>query len=317
MPHSVDRYLKIYLAGTSHDTSWPLEGSQGTTLPRPRGVSSSTRHKTAVSRTSKATIPQGRTFLISSSSVDWLIRIMLYQFDSAAFQSQLSTCWFYWIWERTHTSPIDSIGFRTKNSCHLSCIVGAFPIESFCHSETFSRIRKAIPTISSQLWSPQLKPVQNHNCFRALPSVQFVGDPNMCAEDPVNLYSQYLFSLLFETRQREFWPCSLNKYIYPYPRPTILSKNMQEDKHTVKLKTSSWEQKKHQHSSSHSFWGPKELLLRSLPRSHAMLANSCGATSINPPRHGSGCTWEALLVKDHAKWIRALAKGEEGWRSLR
>ena len=123
---------------------------------------------------------------------------------------------------------------------------GSIPpiLSFFCHSGTFSSIRKAIPTISSQLWSPQLKPVQNHNCFRALPSVQFVGDPNMCAEDPVNLYSQYLFSLLLETRQREFWPCSLNKYIYPYPRPTILSKTkMQEDKHTVKLKTSSWEKK--------------------------------------------------------------------------
>ena len=140
MPHSVDRYLKIYLAGTCHDTSWPLEGSQGTTLPRPRGVSSSTRHKTAVSRTSKATIPsfpsifQGRTVRfredIHSSYPHHLliklIRIMLYQFDSTAFQSQLSTCWFYWIWERTHTSPVDSIGFRTKNSCHVSCIVGAF-----------------------------------------------------------------------------------------------------------------------------------------------------------------------------------------------
>ena len=173
MPHSLDRYFKIYLVGTSHDTSGPLEGSQGcqgTTLARPRGVSSSTRHTTAVSRTSKATRPQGRTVrfredIHSSYPHDLLIkliRIMLYQFDSTAFQSQLSTCWFYWIWERTHTSPIDSIGFRTKNPCHVSCIVGAFLYwVFFCHSETFSRIRKAIPTISSQLWSPQLKPVQN------------------------------------------------------------------------------------------------------------------------------------------------------------
>lgn len=111
---------------------------------------------------------------------------------------------------------------------------GSIPpiLSFFCHSGTFSSIRKAIPTISSQLWSPQLKPVQNHKCFRALPSVQFVGDPNMCAEDPVNLYSQYLFSLLLKTRQREFWPCSLNKYIYPYPRPTILSKKINKCKKT-------------------------------------------------------------------------------------